>query len=166
MSDISRTIVGTTGGVIMVGGIAWAASWYFATGSPSAWRLLPAAVMFVLGLAGLLWSIRRRNPSELVLARLNALIERGSELLFHGNSPAFDVRYRDWLAAVSGLLVQAFDDSVVASLTTGHPGLQAPQALVVSAFERQLDQLTIIRDQFRTGEIKAKIKKDSWYSWS
>jgi hypothetical protein len=166
MSDLARTIVGTTGGVIMVGGIAWGASWYFAAGNPSAWRLLPAVVMFVVGLAVLVWTIRRPDPRRLILARLNALISQGGELLFHGNSPVFEVRYRDWLAAVTGLAIHAFDDSVVKSLTTEHPGMTAPRAALYLAFERQLDQVTIIREQFVAGEIKARIRKDSWYTWS
>lgn len=54
---------------------------------------------------------------------------------------------------------------MIESLMMGHPGMTAPRDIVVDAFQRQLDRLTIIREQFMAGEIRTKIKKDSWY-WS
>jgi hypothetical protein len=119
--------------------------------------------MFVIGLMVLIWAVRRPNPRKLILARFDALIIQGGELLFHGNSPVVDVRYRDWMARVTALLVNTFDPSVAESLIKDPPDRTLPNAVVLR-FHQQLDRLTIIREQFMSGEIKARIKKDSWYS--
>jgi hypothetical protein len=74
ISEVTRIVVGTTGGVIMVGGITWAASWYFAAANPSAWRLLPAVAMFIVGLGLILWMLRHPDPRKAVLSQLNRLM--------------------------------------------------------------------------------------------
>lgn len=164
LSETTRVIVGTTGGVIMVGGITWAASWYFAANSPSAWRLIPAAGMFVIGLGLVCWMLRRPDPRKIVLARLNALISDGAALLFH-RGPEFELRHSDWIASVIAVLVHAFDREISADMVAARHGItSAAPGGFASVFEWELDQLTIIRSRFMAGEIPLDIDSDSWFS--
>jgi hypothetical protein len=159
ISEVTRIVVGTTGGVIMVGGITWAASWYFAAANPSAWRLLPAVAMFIVGLGLILWMLRHPDPRKAVLSQLNRLMFEGGVLLFHQGQEQ-DVRHREWNAQVTALVIHAFSNS-------GTPLLKAPPANVHSPqelFQWQIDELSILRERFMAGEIGAGIKPDGWYS--
>jgi len=110
--------------------------------------------MFVVGLVLVGWMLRRPDRRKLVLAKLNGLILSGGYLLYHDEKGAeFDRRMRDWHGQVGGLLVLAFDDSVVAEwLGTEVMGGAGPMDM----FSRELDQLTLIRDRFQNGEIPLK----------
>jgi hypothetical protein len=139
-----RIIVGTTGGVVMVGGVTWAASWYFAGGNPSAWRLAPAVAMFVLGLGAIVWTLRRNLRKELQ-GRLDEFLAAGKAVIAH---PGFDneLRRREWTAAVLFLLSRAIEpetaDTFVPGKIAANPSTQEEALAVV---EWQVDALTKIR---------------------
>jgi len=143
-----RIIVGTTGGVVMVGGVTWAASWYFAGGNPSAWRLAPAVAMFVLGLGAVVWTLHRNLRKEL-LGRIDEFLAAGKAVISH---PGFDneLRRREWTAAVLFLLSRAIEPETADQFVPGKdPEMMitnpVTQEQALTVVERQVGALTKIR---------------------
>ncbi len=63
MDDTQRNLLGALGITLMLGGIAWAGSWWSLTPRRSVWWLAPAVAMFVIGavLVVIAW-VKRRSP--------------------------------------------------------------------------------------------------------
>lgn len=83
MDSSQRVVVGTLGGGLMVGGIAWANA---SISSAQAWylRILPPVAMFVVGVALVIWAMRSTPNSRRAI--LKRAIRDGRELLGQGES--------------------------------------------------------------------------------
>jgi len=135
MDDAQRVVVGTLGGGLMVGALAWTATVSITSTQPLGWRVLPPAGIFVGGAALFLWAWRGHNPRRVALDK--AIADGHALLRFMSpqqmiSSRSLTAQWEQWRDGTFEMLREHFglgtaQDFQVAGRRGTHPALWVAQ---------------------------------------